>query len=184
MRKLLLVSALSLSTMTSATAIADEKDQTVKNEEGRVLITWQSPQDYSDIRPSLQSRRSFRKQVFRELDEAFEKLAETLPEGQTLHVTVTDIDLAGQVWPASFVGIGSGGEDVRVVKRIHIPRMTFSYVLKDASGNDIKADDVKIKDMGFLDGLSVRFSERPFAYEKRMLKDWFGDTFSEQVAKL
>jgi len=184
MNKLLIGVALSAGMLASTAAIADKKDLTVKEEEGRVHITWQSPQDYTDIRPALQSRSSFRRHVFKEFDEAFEEMAKGLPQGQTLHVTVTDIDLAGQVWPASFVGIGSGGSEVRVIKRIDIPRITFSYVLKDEAGNDLKSDELKLKDMGFLDRLSVRFRERPFAYEKRMLKDWFDETFAEQTAKL
>ena len=184
MRKILLPIAISLSIIGSGSALADKKDLTVVEEEGRVKITWQSPQDYRDIRPSNQTRKSFRNQIFNEFDETFEKLAEELPEGQLLEVTVTDVDLAGQVWPGSFVGVGHGADDIRVIKRIHIPRLEFSFNLKDADGNVLKTGEVKIKDMNFLDRLSVRFRERPFPYEKRMIREWFNDTFTEEVAKL
>ena len=91
-----------------------------------VEITWENPKEYADVKPSNESRKHFRERVFRKLDEHFVELAEKLPDGQTLMVTVTDLDLAGQVWPASFVGFGNSGSDVRLIK-------AYRYSSYDAS---------------------------------------------------
>ena len=149
-----------------------------------VEVTWENPKEYTDVKPSNESRKHFRKRVFKQLDNHFVELAEKLPDGQTLQVTVTDLDLAGQVWPASFVGFGNSGSDVRLIKRIDIPRMTFSYKLLDADKNVIQeSSEVKIKDMGFQDRLTSSFRDEPFRYEKQMIKDWFNDEFPELIAK-
>jgi hypothetical protein len=149
-----------------------------------VEITWEKPKEYTDVKPTNQSRTRFREGVFKKLDEHFAELAERLPDGQKLSVTVTDLDLAGQVWPSSFVGLGSGaGSDVRLVKRIDIPRMEFSYTLTDANGAVIKKDDVKIKDMAFQDSIRGHSSNDTLRYEKNMIKEWFDDEFPKLVAK-
>ena len=148
-----------------------------------VEVTWENPKDYTDVKPSNESRKHFRNRVFKRLDEHFAKLAEKLPDGQMLQIKVTDLDLAGQVWPASFVGFGSGGSDVRLIKRIDIPRMEFSYKLLGADKQVIQEADVKIKDMAFQDRLRSGFRDEPLRYEKHMIKDWFNDEFPELIAK-
>ncbi|MBT0585318.1 DUF3016 domain-containing protein [Alteromonas oceanisediminis] len=153
-----------------------------ETENSQVSVTWQSPDDYRDVRPTNQSRTRFQEQTFNRLEAHFAEMAEALPEGQMLEVTVTDVDLAGQVWPSSFVGLGSGAEDVRIIKDIDIPRMSFSYQLKE-NGLVIKESDVDLKDMGFLH-TSLRGSDsETLRYEKRMLDDWFKKEFSDQIAK-
>lgn len=146
-----------------------------------VEINWQEPDSYQDIRPSNQSRASFRKMVFSDLEQYMSKLAEDLPDGQTLFMTVTDLDLAGEVWPSSLLG-GMGGSDIRLVKPVYIPRMSFSYTLKDAGGSVLQNADVKLKDMAFMDR-GTRASRRAenLTYEKAMLRDWFEKTL-EQTA--
>lgn len=183
MQRLSVLAVLICSCTWSITSLAEKEDFTEKNEEGRVHITWQSPQNYRDIEPVMQTDESFRSHIFEELDKELEKLAKDLPEGQLLELTFTNIDLAGKVWPGSFIGMGLSGGDVRVVKRIDIPRLAFSYVLKDKDGTELKADEVNIKDMNFLDRLPGRYRDRPYAYEKRMLREWFDDTLLSEAAK-
>lgn len=149
----------------------------------QVEVTWENPKEYTDVKPANESRKHFRKRVFRNLDEHFAEMAERLPEDHMLQITVTDVDLAGQVWPASFVGIGSGGSDVRLVKRVDIPRMEFSYKLVDGSKQVVQESEVKIKDMGFQERTTSLYRDDPFRYEKQMLKDWFRDEFPELTAK-
>ncbi len=145
-----------------------------------VKVIWQEPDTYRDIEPANQSRSSFRKSVFNSLEGFFTELGETLPADTTWTITVTDLDLAGQVWPASFVGLGYGTNDVRVVKSIDIPRMAFSYSLTDARGNVIKSADVSIKDMGFLESGIYRNRWDNYRYEKQMLRDWFQEEMVEE----
>lgn len=149
-----------------------------------VEVVWENPEDYKDVKPTNQSRKRFREGVFKKLDEYFYELAENLPDGYKLNVTVTDLDLAGQVWPSSFVGLGGGaGSDVRLIKAIDIPRMEFNYTLADASGALVQEKELKIKDMAFQDSPRSRMSNDSLRYEKHMIKEWFDDEFPKLVAK-
>ena len=149
-----------------------------------VKITWEEPESYSDVRPTNESRKRFRERTLQELEEHIVDLASDLPESQVLSMTVTNVDLAGQVWPSQFVGFGDGaGSDVRIIKRVDIPRMTFSYSLANADGQVIlSGEDVKLKDMDFMESNIRRNRTESLSYEKAMLNDWFSDTFSTQVA--
>ncbi|NMH60389.1 DUF3016 domain-containing protein [Alteromonas ponticola] len=147
-----------------------------------LTVNWDTPEDFTDVRPVNESRKGFRERTLASLEEYLVKLAATLPSQQKLTLTVTDLDLAGEVWPSSFVGLGNTSADVRLVKRIYIPRMTFSYSLADETGALVKEADVNLKDMGFMDGVSSRFKEHPLGYEKQMLKEWFNDEFKPELS--
>ena len=70
-----------------------------------------------------------------------------------------------------------------VIRRIDIPRITFSYSLSDENEQVIVSeDDVTIKDMNFMESAIRRHRNDPLSYEKNMLDDWFADTFPKQVA--
>ncbi|MEW9798390.1 DUF3016 domain-containing protein [Alteromonas sp. CYL-A6] len=144
-----------------------------------LTVTWQDPDSYRDVDPANQSRVAFRKQVFGQLEAFFGQLSETLPETYQWSLTVTNLDLAGQVWPASFVGFGTIGSDVRLVRQIDIPRIAFHYTLKDGDGNLVKDADVSLKDMNFLNSQVRSQRWQNLAYEKAMLTTWFNDELGE-----
>jgi hypothetical protein len=148
-----------------------------------IEINWQNPEKYRDVRPTTESRSRFRDQTFTQLEEYLQKLAKQLPDGQKLLLNVTNLDLAGQVWPASFVGLGHSSNDVRVVKNVDIPRMSFSYKLTDQTGEIIQQGDVDLKDMAFMDRANRFFDSESLRYEKNMLKVWFDDEFPSLVVK-
>ncbi|MEP4888431.1 MAG: DUF3016 domain-containing protein [Aliiglaciecola sp.] len=149
-----------------------------------VEITWENPKEFRDVKPTLQSRTKFREQTFSHLEEYINELAEDLPDGQKLSITVTDLDLAGEVWPSAFVGMGTGGGEVRVVKQLDIPRMTFSYSLTDTNGVVLhSAEEVKLKDMTFMDNANFLSRNDSLRYEKKMIKEWFKDEFPDLIAK-
>jgi len=145
-----------------------------------VKVKWQNPDKYTDVRAANESRIRYRERVFHQLDEYWQKLADKLPDGQTLNVTVTNLDLAGQVWPGTFIGLDTTS-DVRLIKRIDIPRIKFSYTLTDANGKVLKQADEDIKDMAFQDRTNTFFHDDPLRYEKNMIRDWFEDTFKEYL---
>lgn len=148
-----------------------------------VEITWQEPEKYTDVRPANESRKRFRENTFQKLEKYLAELAEDLPDGQKLQITVDNLDLAGQVWPASFVGLGNSTSDVRMIKSIDIPRMSFTYQLVDATGLIVQESAVDLKDMSFLDRFNPFFDSESLRYEKNMLRDWFKDEFSQLIVK-
>lgn len=151
--------------------------------QAQVEINWENPEEYRDVRPTMESRVKFREHTFEQLQEYLQKLAEKLPDDQKLVLNVTNLDLAGEVWPASFVGFGHSANDVRVVKSIDIPRMSFTYKLMNTAEELIREGDVDLKDMAFMDRSNRFFSSESLRYEKNMLKNWFNDEFPELVVK-
>lgn len=150
--------------------------------QANVEVTWKDPKSYTDIRPANESRKRFRERTFSDLEGYIVELAESLPEGQKLEIVVTDLDLAGQVWPAQFIG-GVGANDVRLVRRIDIPRMSFSYKLLAEDESVLQEKDVELKDMAFQERFNPIFNSRRLRYEKNMLRDWFADEFPQLTAK-
>ncbi|WP_339720949.1 DUF3016 domain-containing protein [uncultured Paraglaciecola sp.] len=151
--------------------------------EAKVEIEWDKPEKYRDVRPSNESRKRFRETTFERIDEYMNKLALALPDNKKLRMKVSDLDLAGQVLPASFVGLGHSASDVRVIKNIDIPRMKFSYQLLDGSGEVLQQGDVNLKDMSFLERSNSLFRNEPLRFEKNMLKRWFEEEFELQIAQ-
>ncbi len=136
---------------------------------GDVSVRWEKPDDYTDIRPTNESRDGFRDRVCKELGKVFEGYGKKLPDGVKLEITVLDLDLAGDVRPMMH-----GNNDIRIVKDIYWPRMTINYVLKDASGKVLsEATKEEIKDMNFLMASHIPTGNTSLFYEEKMLDDWF-----------
>lgn len=182
MKKRILIGLGLAAIVSSAATVADENPDKAHQVSDVVTVNWENPKEYTDMRPSNESRSRFLKRTLNQFDEIFAELGEQLPDGHTLDVLVTNVDLAGQVWPQQFVGLGHGGGDVRLIKNIDIPRMAFSYTLRN-QGGVIKEAEVNLKDMGFLDRAIRGFDSEPLRYEKRMLERWFDKEFSDQLAK-
>jgi hypothetical protein len=151
--------------------------------QAKVEIEWDKPEKYRDVRPSNESRKRFMDATFERINKYMNELALALPDDQTLLMKVSDLDLAGQVWPASFIGLGNSASDVRVIKNIDIPRITFSYQLLDESGEVVQQAEVKLKDMSFMERSNRFFKSESLRYEKSMLQRWFNKEFSAYIAQ-
>jgi hypothetical protein len=137
-------------------------------------VTWTDYKSYRDINEGNDGRKQFRERTFKDLENHFAKLAATLPADQTLKVDVTDVDLAGDTHAA-------GINRTRIITHIYSPRMNFSYQLLDADGAVIESDDVVVKDMSFMSGSNLKYRNKSLGYEKKMLDDWFEDTFKALI---
>lgn len=136
---------------------------------GEVKVTWQSPEKYTDVRPTNETKADFQARVFKELDEVFAELAKKLPDGYQWTVTVTDVDLAGEVRPFFRRSLN----DVRVITDLYWPRMVFSYELKDVDGKTVASGKEDVKDMSFLMRSGFASGHTSLRYEEQMLHDWF-----------
>jgi hypothetical protein len=156
---------------------------------GAVSVEWIEPEKYRDVRHPNVSKTKYRERVFAKLEAHFSELAEELPEGYQLALKVTNLDMAGEVQTATQAGIigmqnraSAGFQEYRIMRQIDIPRMTFSYELKNSEGEVVQAEEeVKLKDTGFLNRATTRFRNRPLHYEKTMVSRWFKKTFSSAV---
>jgi hypothetical protein len=144
-----------------------------------LTVTWGDYQTFTDVKPANGMRKAYAESTFKTLEEYMHKLAANLPQGHTLAMTITNLDLAGRVLPGSFTGLGLHSADmIRVIKTIDIPRIEFTYEYKDANGIVLKSDTVNLKDMSFMTGHNPLFSSDSLKYEKNMLRKWFKKTFS------
>ena len=142
-----------------------------------VTLKWQEPEKFTDIRPANDSRKAFRERVQKKFEEFFTEMAAKLPQGYVWDVTITDIDLAGDVDYFA----GGAGNALRVVKEIYSPAVRFNHSLRNANGEQVMQGEEKLRDMGFIQSLRSTRDSDEFRYEKQMLEDWFNKTVLPQV---
>lgn len=133
-------------------------------------VEWKDTENYRDLKTANGSKKSFREQFFKEIEEHISELVQTLPENNSLKLVITNVDLAGNI---QFVGT----RQLRIVKEIFMPKIWLSYELTDDSGKVIKSETVEIKDSSFLNHTNSRLERESFGHEKAMLTRWFRSTF-------
>jgi len=96
-----------------------------------VAVTFAHPEQYTDLRLSCLSRDTDARSLMAELEAFLTAAAAPLvPAGQRLGITVTNVDMAGDIesWR------GPGRCDVRVVKDTYPPRIDLTFRLLDGEG--------------------------------------------------
>ncbi|MCZ6674017.1 MAG: DUF3016 domain-containing protein [Verrucomicrobia bacterium] len=141
---------------------------TVGNLFATVEVVFENPEEYRDIDyGDHQTKRGIKIHLPR-LEQHILKLGKRyLKDGQTLTMNVTDIDLAGDYEPWRSPDF----DDIRIVKSIYPPRISFSYEFKDSEGNILKSGEEKLVDLAF--DFRVRISSYDdLFYDKEMITDW------------
>ncbi len=136
---------------------------------GKVVVNYQQPEQFADIGRSTWDR----ERALKTLSAQFESLAARLPDGQTLRIDVTDVDLAGEIRPW-------GWHELRVMRgTVDWPTLTLRYTLQ-AGERTIKAGEERLTDMNYLhSSLSPRDSaDGDMAYERRLVRRWFEANFT------
>lgn len=187
LKKLFFIPALVLSTQ----AFAAEPESTTSEQaspSNNISIEWVKPEKFRDVKHPSISRKRYRESVFAELETFFASLATALPDGQTVNIKVTNLDLAGTVQTPSMAGLTThsnnstfGMNDYRIIRDIDIPRMHLSYELLNEKGELIQQQDVKLKDMSFLMKSNSVRKNTPLRYEKEMISEWFKSEFLSQA---
>ena len=136
---------------------------------GEVAVTWQEPAQFTDIRPGNEMSSDLQERMVKELNQVFADLARELPDGYNWSVTVTDVDLAGEVRPIFRRSLN----EIRVVKSSDWPRISFRYELMDAQGRMVASANEVLNDMSFLLHAGASIGRTSFKFEERMLRDWF-----------
>ncbi len=137
---------------------------------GEAKITWQNPDKYSDIKSGNQGQKSMLRSIDKSFGKEFTELAAKLPAGYQLLVTVTDLDLAGEVDPIPSRMM----DQIRVLKDIYFPKITFDYQVLSAGGVAVlEGKAVTLKDMQYLSGTRSAKSSDSYYYERKMLREWF-----------
>ena len=139
---------------------------------GSAVVRYVEPDRFADA-----ERAGFglveRERTFAALTRHFETLAgRHLPAGETLHVEVLDLDLAGELRMSAHAG---GLRETRVLKgRADAPHLHFRYRLQ--RGDTVLAGgEARLSDLGYLRPAAYhgRDDAEPLPYERRMLERWF-----------
>jgi hypothetical protein len=145
---------------------------------GAVSVSWTDPAKFSELKYSGNRWESKRGNWVVTLAEHLrDESAKRLARGQTLQVTITDIERAGRYEPT----VRPGLDDIRIVKDIYPPRMTFNFTLKGPDGQVLAEGERKLVDHGFLNGSSISNNDN-LRYEKRMIDDWARREFKDTPA--
>lgn len=143
--------------------------------DGPVSVRWTDPAQFDELRYSrglnARSDGQWIEKLARHLQD---RAAPRLEAGQTLDVTLTNIDRAGDYEPWR----GPWYQHIRFMRDIYPPRMTLDFTLRDASGRVMAQGERKLSDIGFtLRGSAI--DSDPLRYEKRMIDDWLRREFRD-----
>lgn len=138
---------------------------------GEVEVKFIDPDKFADAGRSNRDR----ERTLQTLADYLQTLGRELPDGQTLRIEVRDIDLAGNVEPFGWYR----SDEVRVLRgRADWPHVYLSYTLQ-AEGRTLKAGEAQLADLSYMYSLRGRDrSVDEMAYEKRMVRRWFDETFA------
>ncbi|KAB7769949.1 DUF3016 domain-containing protein [Xanthomonas maliensis] len=172
---LLLAGLLAAATVQArVSSVTDPETPRALPSDGPVDVRWTDPAQFSELRFSSNRWEAQQGDWVTQLAEHFRKsAARQLAPGQHLSVTITDIRRAGQYEPWH----GPRLQDVRIVKDIYPPRLSFQYTLTDAQGHVIDEGERKLVDSAFLmSGPRLNDSD-PLRFEKAMIDDWVRKQF-------
>ena len=144
-----------------------------KNEASEIWLRWHPSAARFCDRYGFTSTEMGEKAILDQIrDYVVKRANEVLPAGQTLTVTFTDIDLAGDFEPWR----GGQAMDIRIVKDVYPPRMDLEFRLTDADGAVLKEGKRQLRDLAFLGKININ-REDPLRHEKNLLDDWFKNEF-------
>ena len=133
-----------------------------------LTLHFEQPERFTDLRAASESQLRFQARTLAGFERIFAELADELPDGWTWQVTITDIDLAGDVRH------DVGEERFRTVTASHPPRIHLKHRLLDDQGEVIVEAEERLIDLSFMHRLpSATLRHQTLHYEHQMLKRWF-----------
>ena len=144
--------------------------------DSHVLVNWDDPANFADTRSNLCRNRVKPEEWLGQLARYVQSRADrVVAGGQTLQVTITDIQRAGQCEPWR----GPNLDDVRIIKDIYPPSISLHFALTDANGHIVSEGDRKLRDSAFMHRGTLLNQDDPLRFEKRLLDDWLRDEFAK-----
>jgi hypothetical protein len=141
----------------------------------RVEVTFVEPEKFTDAADGPRGTDFGRDGILDDLKSYLIQRGNSyVPEGQKLLITITDVDLAGEIEPWR----SGSAQDVRIIKDIYTPRIQLSYKVVDAAGATVKEGKRSLTDLTFTMNINSNRSD-PRVYEKRLMDDWLRSDFSK-----
>ncbi|HSE13918.1 MAG TPA: DUF3016 domain-containing protein [Rudaea sp.] len=144
----------------------------------RVQVAWAPPETLSEVRDNPMKYGNLPSAEWMKLlgDYLRTRADRILPPGQQLHVTITDIALAGAFEPWH----DPAADDVRYMKDVYPPRLKLHYRLMASDGSTLQEKDVKLVDLGYLQHTGLPTDTDPLRYDKRQISDWLNHEFGQR----
>lgn len=145
----------------------------------RAEVNFFEPRKFTDVKDSSMGdyeRTTYLDQI---RDHLLEQAKYFVPDGHTLSVTFTDIDMAGDFEPWR----GPRFDDIRIVKDIYPPRLVLAFQLKDADGKVVKEGKRELRDLAFMMKITMAFRDDPVRHEKGLIDDWLRSEFPRVRSK-
>lgn len=144
-----------------------------------VTLEWRQPERYSDLGTNFYDDASL-DTFSKEMEPYIIRFADDyLPDGSTLELTFTDVDLAGEFEPWRL------NDDVRIVRSVYPPKLSFVYRVYDISGNLIDSGERTITDPTFDFNIGRRFfAQDNYFYEKDLIASWIRNDLAISINKI
>jgi len=141
----------------------------------RTEVIFSEPEKFSDAADGQRGSEYGRDAILDELRQHIVRKANSyVAEGQHLTVTITEVDLAGEVEPWR----SPQAHDVRIIKDIYSPRIDLSYKLVDAKGAVVKEGKRELRDLTYTMNLHTTDRSDRRLYEKELLDNWLRTEFA------
>ena len=142
-----------------------------------VTVVYVRPDRFTDVKGSCFGPDDRTGPILEELASFMRETAlRFMPEGSSLAITVTDVDLAGEyevpVRPPQRC-------DARIYRDVYPPRIDLEFRLTDGAGRVVRADRRVLRDSNYLTWSALPPSD-PLRHEKRLLLDWFASEFDSR----
>ncbi len=153
-------------TLLAAIALAWGGCQTESTPHGTVVVNYDHPENYTDFKSNFREPTS---QAY--MDDLRHHLvvwaAKSLPVGQTLTITFTEIDMAGEIKPSQ--------DTLRINRALYPLKLDFTWVITDASGKVVKQGKENI--VNLFTGAQTGYDRNdPLFHEKDQMDDWVRQT--------
>ena len=143
---------------------------------GTVEVNFQSPEEFTDMNRTYSALKGADRGYLSELQRYIEQRgANRIPAGQTLAVTISDVDMAGQFEPER----GAQFIDIRMVRTIYPPRIDLNYKLTDQNGAVISEGERKLRNQSFDWTVSPVDQHDSLRYEKALIDDFLRSIANE-----
>jgi len=133
-----------------------------------VSVVFANPEEYTDLKITCVSGDADTRALAGELTRFLQDAgARRVPEGQRLEITVTNIDMAGEIenWR------GPGRCDLRITKDVYPPRINLQFRLLGAGGAELRAGTRRLRDSNYLTSAAPATADH-LRHEKALLLDW------------
>jgi hypothetical protein len=142
-----------------------------------VTVRFDHPENFTDLSLAVGTPEKNTAALTQQIEQHLKRLGDQyLPKGDTVDITVTDIDMAGgfERWRIP------NGMWTRIISDVYPPKFKLHYVWRDKAGT-VKAERQEwVTDQNYRSMVGVKeyMSHDSLRYEKALLKRWFRRSFA------